>query len=90
MAFSYYTVTVTPKQETWNNKQYTTKCYARSREEAIKQARAEYKRENQDYGQTSATYRCSKDEEDGESRFVLDGYNVEFQGARPAAVAQDY
>lgn len=29
-------------------------------------------------------------EEDGESRFVLDGYNVEFQGARPATVAQDY
>jgi hypothetical protein len=89
MAFTYYTVTVTPKLETWNCKPYATRCYAKSRESAIKQARAEYKENYQDHGQCPATYRATK-EDDGESRYVIDGYNVEFQGARPAAAGQEY
>jgi hypothetical protein len=90
MAYTYYTVTVTPKLETWNCKPYQTRCYAKSREAAIKQARAEYKENHQDHGQRPATYRATK-EDDGESRYVGDnGYNVEFFGAIPAKAGEDY
>jgi hypothetical protein len=89
MPYSYYTVTVTPKAESWNCREYTTRVYAKDRASAIKEARAEYKANNQDFGQASATFKASKEDE-GESPFVLDGYNVEFQGARPAHIGEDY
>ena len=60
MAHSTYTVTVTPKLETWNNKQYTVEVYAKDRAAAIKQAREQYKEVAQDFGQTSATYTAKK------------------------------
>ena len=89
MAYSYYNVTVTPKQQNWNCKEYTVRVYAKDRAAAIKQARAEYKENNQDFGQLPATYKVSK-EEKGESPYVYNGYNVEFQGARPARACEDY
>ena len=88
MPYSYYTVTVTPKAESWNCREYKARVYAKDRAAAIKEARAEYKSNNQDFGQTAATFKASRDE--GESPFVLDGYNVEFQGARPAHACEDY
>jgi len=87
MAYARYEVTVTPKMETWNNKQYTVTIYARDGAQAVKQARAQYKANEQDFGQLPATYKVRKE---GQSQQVMDGYNVEFFGAKPAQVACDY
>lgn len=62
MSYSTYTVTVTPKLETWNNKQYTVEMEAKSRADAIKQAREQYKENAQDFGQTAATYTAKKND----------------------------
>ena len=60
MSYSTYTVTVTPKLETWNNKAYTVEIYAKDRASAIKQVREQYKANAQDFGQTAAIYTAKK------------------------------
>ena len=87
MAYARFEVTVTPKMETWNNKQYTVTIYARDGAQAVKQARAQYKANEQDFGQLPATYKVKKEEQ---SKHVSDGYNVEFFGAKPAELSRDY